>query len=212
MAEKRKHDPIGMGCRPGPMAAHNSGRRGGALIQFHVVHGAEGGVAAGVANYLHQPYSGGSTQRVVDDFEGIRILPDLLIPWGAPPLNKTGIHDELCSFSRWNQATWRKRLWMLRREGWFIARDCHVYRIPVRWLTAAQLKKIGTQPGKGKGGITDHVQVARAFGMTNHTDPGLGFEKAIPTAAGRPAHPASRWLLMAYAKRYYKQLEKGAKP
>jgi hypothetical protein len=212
MPAKVKPDPIGTPCRRGPKAAKNSGPRKASAIQFHVVHAAEGSTAAGVANYLNQPYVKGSVQRCVDDVEGVRILSDLLIPWGAPPLNTGGIHDELASFSRWRPQDWYKRLRMLQREAWFIARDCHVYGIPVRWLDAPALKRIGSRPGKGKGGITDHVQVTRAFGQTDHTDPGPGFEKEIPkTASGAPGKLSPRHTLMTWVRFYYKKQAKKAK-
>lgn len=205
MAVKRKPDPIGTPCRRGPEAAKNSGRRKPSDIQFHVVHSAEGGTAAGIANYLNQPYVKGSVQRCVDDLEGIRILSDLLIPWGAPPLNPTGIHDELASFSRWRPQTWFKHLRMIRREAWFTARDCRVYGIPVRWLRAADLERIGPRPGKGKGGITDHVQITLAWHQTDHTDPGMGFEQPIRSAGGAPGKLAPRHVLMTWVRFYYKQ-------
>lgn len=212
MRAKTKPDRIGKPCRRGPEAARNSGRRKASAIRFHVVHVAEGGTAAGVANYLNQPYVKGSVQRCVDDLEGVRILSDRLIPWGAPPLNPNGIHDELAGFSRWRPQTWYKHLRMLRREAWFTARDCHVYEIPVRWLDAAALKRIGPNPEKGQGGITDHMQVTRAWGLTDHTDPGPGFEQAIPLTASRAKSKlAPRHTLMCWVRFYYRKQAKTAR-
>ena len=194
-------DKITAPCEKGPRAAHNSGPRTKKQIAFHVIHASEGDSAAGVAAYLHGKNSGGSVQRCLDDKECIRILPDLVIPWGAPPLNTSGIHDELSAFSRWSPLQWYKHLPMLKREGSRIAFDCITYKIPLRWLTAVDLKQIGTEPGVGKGGVTDHVAVTKAFGKTDHTDPGQGFELSVE---GRKS---PHKIIMFWARHYYKQMK-----
>ena len=195
-------------CRKGPRCCHDSGGRKKLDIAFHCIHAAEGSSAASVASYLHKPISSnipGSVHRCIDDKECVRTLPDLITPWAAPPINLAGIHDELSAFSRWSLRQWYKHLPMLRIEAQKIARDCFEYDIPLRWLSARKLKVIGPNPNHRNGGVTDHVQVTKAFDKSDHTDPGEGFELSIP--GKRSPHS----YLMFWAKRYLKQLEAARK-
>ena len=33
-------------------------------------------------------------------------MPDLVIPWGAPGVNASGLRVEHCGFARWTRETW----------------------------------------------------------------------------------------------------------
>ena len=53
-------------------------------------------------------------------------------------------------------------------EGSLTAEVCARHRVPVRRLRAADLIA-------GRRGITGHADVSRAFGKSDHWDPGTGF-------------------------------------
>jgi hypothetical protein len=199
-------DPITAPCRRDYKAVHSSGARNASAIQFEIVHCGESPSARGIASWFANPQSGGSTQRAIDDDAGYRTLDDLEIPWGAPPLNQTGLHLELAGYSRWKPTDWLKHRRMLQRVAYKIAGDCAKYSIPIRWLGKNQLLALGKKPGHGKGGITDHVSISYAWGETNHTDPGPGFA----TASGTPSNKAPRALLLWYVRKYYREITEGA--
>ena len=188
--------------RRGYKAVHSSGPRDKAACQFIVTHCGEAKTAQGMASWFTNPASGGSTKIEVDADVSYQTLSDLTIPWGAPPLNSTGLHCELAGYSAWTAAGWLKRRRMLQRAAWQYAKWSIKYQIPVRWLTAAQLRKVTAVPGKGNGGFTSHVEISKAWGKTDHSDPGPGFI----TASGSPSKTVPRILLMSYVKKYRKQM------
>jgi hypothetical protein len=97
---------------------------------------------------------------------------------------------------------------MLQRAAWQYAKWSIKYRIPVRWLTAAKLRKLTAIPGKGKGGFTSHAEISKAWGKTDHSDPGPGFL----TPSGASTKTVPRILLMSYVKKYRKQMLAPKKP
>ena len=72
-------------------AKHDSGPRKASAIRHVVVHSTEGGTAASVASFFATT-ARASTQLVVDEVECYRCVPDLVIPWGAPGVDATGLH------------------------------------------------------------------------------------------------------------------------
>lgn len=153
-------------------AAHDSGPRRARSIRLVVIHSAEGTSAAGVANYFHGSAQA-STQLAVDDDECYRMLPDLVIPWGAPGANSDGLHIEICGFARWERAIWRGHEPMLRRSAYKVAKWCWLYELFPRWLTDKQLAN-GTARG-----LTTHAQVSKVFKGSDHWDPGPNFPKDL---------------------------------
>ena len=200
--------PINAPAKRGYKAVHSSGTRDKAACQFIVTHCGEAGTAQGMASWFQNPSSGGSTQLCVDSDACYQPLPDLTIPWGAPPLNTTGLHCELAGYSAWKPADWLKRQRMLQRAAWQYAKWSIKYDIPIRWLTAKQLKQLTAVPGKGKGGFTSHAEISKAWGKTDHSDPGPGFL----TASGSPSKTVPRLLLMGYVKKYRAQMLAPPKP
>jgi hypothetical protein len=160
-----------------------------------------------MARWFTNPQAGGSTQLCVDAEASFRTLPDLTIPWGAPPLNTTGLHCELAGYARYKPSEWLARRRMLKRTAWLYAQWSIKYAIPVRWLKAKQLRQLSAIPGWGKGGFTSHAEISKAWGKTNHTDPGPGFE----TPSGTKQKTVPRDVLMFWTRRYRKRLLK-AKP
>src|SRR5262245_38671998 len=118
----------------GPRAANDSGRRTARSIRLVVIHSAEtadsfGGdmSAEGVATYFSNPKTRASTQLAVDRDSCVRMLPDLVVPWGAAGANHDGLHVEICGFARWTRAEWLQRESMLRRAAWKTAKWCWQY-------------------------------------------------------------------------------------
>ena len=169
----------GAACRVGPRAAHDSGPRTAKSIRLVVIHSAEaadslGGdtSAEGVANFFAREATQASTQLAVDRDSCVRMLPDLVIPWGAKGANSDGLHIETCGYAKWSKEEWLERETMLRRSAWKAAKWCWQYAIPARWLSDKQLAN-GTSKG-----FTTHAQVNRVFKGGTHWDPGGGYPKA----------------------------------
>jgi hypothetical protein len=154
-------------------AVHDSGDRTPGQIRFIVLHATESAAntAEAVARYFTSSGAGGSAHLVVDDDECFRCLPDLIVPWGAPPLNTAGYHIEHCGYTAWKAADWAQHVRTLERSAFKAFLRCRLYDIPPRRLTDAEL-------AARKPGITTHAQVSRVFRKSTHTDPGSGFPLA----------------------------------
>lgn len=149
-------------------AVHDSGSREAATIRYAVVHCTEGATAEGAAAWFANQHSGGSTQIVVDDAHAFRTLPDLRIPWGAPPLNSDGVHIEIAGYTHWTRTDWLEHRARIEHAAFFVAGWCKRYGIPARLVKTAGLRL-------RRRGITAHMWVSAAFRETTHTDPGPGF-------------------------------------
>jgi hypothetical protein len=151
-------------------AAHDSGWRQASSVRHVVIHSTEGGTAASVAAYFATT-APASTQLAIDDVDCYRCVPDLVIPWGAPGVNSSGLHIELAGYARWTRAEWLSHEPMLERSAAKAARWCWLYKIPRRWLTPAEL-------AAGRAGFCRHLDATAAFHTPGgHTDPGPGFPR-----------------------------------
>lgn len=166
-------------CTQGPRAAHDSGPRKASDIKWAVIHSAEVSddvgqdrTAEGVANFFARPSTEASTQLAVDRDSCVRMLPDMVVPWGAAGANRNGVHVEICGRASWTRAQWLdgSRQVMLDRAAFKVAMWCFHYKIPVRWVGPAGLKI-------GRKGLTTHADVNAAFQRGSHWDPGKGFPK-----------------------------------
>lgn len=166
-------------CTQGPRAAHDSGPRKASDIKWAVIHSAEASddsgqdaTAEGVARFFARQSTSASTQLAVDRDSCVRMLPDLMIPWGAAGANSAGVHVEICGRAAWARREWLdpKRLPMLDRAAFKVAMWCFHYKIPVRWVGPTGLKL-------GRKGLTTHADVNNAFKRGSHWDPGAGFPK-----------------------------------
>lgn len=165
-------------------ARHDSGPRSASWIRHVVIHSTEGGTAASVAAFFASTAQA-STHLVIDDRDCYRCVPDLVIPWGAPGVNRSGLHIEHCGFSRWTRAEWLRHRPELERSAAKAALWCKTYRIPRRWVTPAELKR-------GVAGFCTHADATAAFPPNGgHSDPGRGFP---------------RDLYLALVQRYYREL------
>lgn len=158
-------------------AKHDSGPRRASHIRWVVVHSTEGGSAESVARFFATTAQA-STQLVIDDVECIRCVPDLVIPWGAPGVNKGGLHIEHCGYARWTRKQWLQHDAILEVSAQHAARWAWQYRIPLRWIGARGLKL-------GLRGFTTHADASQAFTPGGHTDPGAGFPRDLYLARVR---------------------------
>lgn len=163
--------PLSSPCTP-RRARHDSGPRRPSWIRHVVIHSTEGGTARSVAAFFATTAQA-STQLVVDDVECYRCVPDLVIPWGAPGVNYSGLHIEHCGYARWSRAEWLSHRPTLERSAFKAARWAWLYRIPRRWLTVAELRA-------GRAGFCTHAAATLAFpNNSGHTDPGAGFPRDV---------------------------------
>lgn len=168
-------------------AVRNSGTRKGHQIAYFVIHTAEAPLpetgAEAVGRYFESKNARGSTQYGVDVDSTQQYTSDLTVAWGAPPLNTSGLHVECAGKASFTRTEWlRSYAPMFERVGYLVAVKCRKYGIPMRVLTATQLKRIGQNPTKGKGGITTHNAVSDAWKQSDHWDPGKGFPMDIVMA------------------------------
>jgi hypothetical protein len=171
-----KSQPITAACRKGPRASRVSGTRKLSEILWIIWHDTEGGTAETIAAYFAEPVTangdgpGGSAHLVVDVLECVRCLPNTAVPWGAPGANEQGFHIEQCGYAKWTEAQWLAHDTMLHRTAFKTAYHCDLFKLPVRFCKAADLRA-------GRKGITTHAEVTKAFpgpGRT-HTDPGTNY-------------------------------------
>ena len=156
-------------CDHSYRARHDSGPRRASAIRLVVVHSTEGGTARSVAQFFAGDAMA-STQLVVDDEGCYRCLPDLVVPWGAPGVNESGLHIEHCGYASWTRAQWLEHEPELLLSAEHAARWCWQYRIPLRWVGPRGLKL-------RRKGLTTHHDASLAFTPGGHTDPGPGFPK-----------------------------------
>jgi len=178
----KSYDPLrlwAVPCKVGPRAAHDSGPRQVSSIDLVVIHTAEAAdlsgsdnTAEGVANYFARQDVKASTQLAVDRDSCVRMLPDLIIPWGAKGANSDGLHMEICGRAGWTKERWAEEVVkpMLNLAAAKAAKWCWQYKIPRRWLTIAELRA-------DKRGLTTHVDVNAAFKGGTHWDPGPNFPR-----------------------------------
>lgn len=127
------------------------------------------GTALGTARYFASAAARGSAHYVVDVAGEQHCVPDDTIAFHAPP-NARSLGIEICSEAYYTRDQW------LSPEVWpavalaasRTAELCGRFRIPRVRIGPAELRA-------GARGICGHIDVTRAFGQTDHTDPGPGF-------------------------------------
>jgi hypothetical protein len=165
-------------------ASKDSGARSPQQIKHVVIHSTEGGSPGSVAHMFARESARASTHLVLDDHECFRMLPDLVIPWGAPGVNTSGLHIEHCGFARWTREEWLAHGAELLRSAYKAAKWCHLYGIPRRFVGKYRLKL-------GFRGFVTHKTASDAYGGSGHWDPGTGFPKDV---------------YIKYVKAYYREL------
>lgn len=136
------------------------------------------------ANYFARRWQDGgpkaSAHYMVDNDSVVRGVPDKDVAWAAPGNNHNGIQIEYAGYARQTAAEWNDDYSKaaLALGAKLTALLCKTHNIPVVYLTATDLRA-------GKRGITTHDQVSKAWGRSNHTDPGPNFPMAAHIAAIR---------------------------
>lgn len=162
-------DPIKAPAITKYRAVHDSGPRRAKDIKLIVIHSTEAYPGFGSVSWFRNPASQGSANMVVDNDHAWRTLPDLVIPWAAPPKNTSGWHLEMAGKARWSKDYWMKyHKKELDRAAYKIALRSFWYDIPL-----VQLGVVGLRLGRK--GVVYHSTISKAYGLSDHTDPGPGF-------------------------------------
>lgn len=138
-----------------------------------VIHGTVSpcvrGGARSVARYFQSRAAGGSAHYIVDPGEIIACLREGIIGYHAPP-NTGSIGVELCDPQKGSSSRWRddNHEAMLELAARLVRQIAARWNVPLRRLTVAEVKA-------GKRGICGHVDISKAFGQTDHVDPGSAF-------------------------------------
>lgn len=172
------------------------------VVIHSTVSPCEPGGARAIASYFRSNSAKGSAHYVTDPAEVVQSAYDNTICWHAPP-NQHSIGVEMCDIpgprpdepvgsARWHalRRAWRwirpNQFRMLRRTAELTAQLCLAYDVPIRFLTADDLRQ-------GRRGITTHANVSAAFEQSTHWDPGWW--------------PRRRF--MRLTRKYARQIEKG---
>jgi len=97
-----------------------------------------------------------------------------VIPWGAKGdrVNDDGLHVEQAGYAKWSRDEWMANRATIENAARVAAAWADEYGIPLRFLTASDLRAMGT----GARGITTHEQITNAFDVAGgHTDPGVDY-------------------------------------
>ncbi len=159
-------------------ADKQSGPRRRSRIKYFVIHTAEADLpesgAEAIGRYFSGKSSRGSSHYGVDINSTQRYLKDLIIAWGAPPLNVSGLHVECAGKAGFTRKKWLTTYApMFRRLGWLVQNRCKRNNIPLNLLTVEELRKKGTDPKVG--GITTHARINDVWTDSDHWDPGPNF-------------------------------------
>lgn len=131
--------------------------------------------AMNVAKWTNGPDAKVSAHFVVDSDNVVQTVREKDVAWHARSANPFSIGVEHAGSAAQNAAQWdddfnRK---MLRRSAELVAGIAHRWDIPIRWLSAEELRAPGAR------GITGHRECTDAFeNGQGHGDPGPNFPRA----------------------------------
>lgn len=164
------------------------------LVVVHTMEIAERvGAATICARWFASPVSKVSAHYCVDALGVVQCVRERDIAWHARGGNTHSLGVELAGFARQTAREWADdySAAVLARAADVVAELCLRWRIPVRWLVAGDLVA-------GRRGITGHGEVSRAFGQSDHWDPGPGFpieafvDRVRRAQQARRARPGAR--------------------
>lgn len=142
-------------------------------IKRIVVHCTVSACAVGARNIANF-FAGGSVvssaHYVHDQDEEFQCVGDSSVAYHAPP-NTGSIGDELCcSLANKGKGHWTRadHVKMLHRSARDAARLALAYGVPIRKIGPVKMRL-------GVKGFCGHIDVSRAWGQTNHWDPGPFF-------------------------------------
>lgn len=150
-------------------AAHYSNRNNIPVSRI-VIHGTVSpckvGMAKIIARYFRTTDRFASAHYVVDPGETLQVVYDSKVAYHAPP-NDGSIGVEICDevvggIERWLNRPHRRAL---RRTARLTAEGCLAWDVPIKRIGPKALRS-------GERGICGHADVSKAWGQTNHWDPG----------------------------------------
>ncbi len=153
-----------------PNVTHASGRAIDVVV-IHTMEISERPDAAEIcARWFQSAVSEVSAHYCVDADSVVQCVREKDVAWHARGGNANSIGVELAGFASQTTRDWDDpySAAVLERAAALVADVCRRRRIPVRWLVAGDLVA-------GRRGLTGHVEVSRAFGKSDHWDPGDGF-------------------------------------
>ena len=129
--------------------------------------GASPGTVPGLLQYLANPANGGSYQVVVGRAGDTgRSNDDNYAPWaGGYQANRRGLHICQLGWSAQSRAEWLSYGAQLDATARILAHNSLLYGIPLVKLSAADIRA-------GRKGVCGHGDTSKAWGETDHTDPG----------------------------------------
>jgi len=160
----------------------------GRQIDWIVVHDMEAPETAATAENVARMFATTARQASahynVDNDSIVQSVLDKDVAYHAPGANAKGIGIEHAGYAsqrpeNWDDAYSRA---MLARSAVLVRELTTKYGIPVQFVDAAGLRA-------GKRGITTHAEVSKAWGKTDHTDPGPHFPMGAYLQAIRGTTP-----------------------
>lgn len=141
------------------------------LVVVHTMEIAEKGTTAETcAAFFAKSSARVSAHYCVDSNSVVRCVREKDVAWAAPGANHDGVQLEHAGYARQTAAEWDDKFSrdMLTLSAELASGICKRHNIPVRFILAPGL-------AAGLRGITTHLQVSRAFGLSHHWDPGYNF-------------------------------------
>lgn len=125
--------------------------------------------AEGTAAFFARGTVTASAHFSVDADSVVQCVREADTAYHAPP-NRYSIGIELAGFAEQNMSDWSDAysVRMLDRAARLVSELCARHGVPLRWLSITDLQA-------GRRGVTSHGNVAKAFGQSNHWDPGPAF-------------------------------------
>lgn len=122
---------------------------------------------------LEGPAPQASAHACVDSDSIVQCVPWDRVAWHAPGANRFGIGVEHSGYRRQSLSEWQDpySTMMLDLSSWLVGELCTRNVIPIDFLDADELRAAG----ENAKGITTHWEVTKAFGKSDHTDPGPSF-------------------------------------
>lgn len=144
-------------------------------IDLIVIHTMEAPVtlktAENVASWFGGPqHPAASAHFCVDPDSIVACVHVEDVAWQAPGANNNGIGIEIAGYAKWTRDEWLsdKNSEMLRRVAGLVRWLADHHAVPLVFVDAEGLKR-------KERGLTTHAAVSKAFGKSDHWDPGQGF-------------------------------------